>query len=74
MNKSVKTFLILSSIILTCNISAVLAGGTPAISIDASGNVGIGTNSPSAKLDVNGSVKVQGSDFQLGSVYWITNF
>lgn len=27
--------------------------------IDAAGNIGIGTNSPTAKLDVNGSVKLQ---------------
>jgi hypothetical protein len=35
-------------------------GGSGAISVDGSGNVGIGTATPTAKLDVNGGVIVRG--------------
>jgi len=33
--------------------------------INKNSNVGIGTTSPSEKLDVNGNVKIYGSDFKL---------
>jgi hypothetical protein len=36
------------------------AGGTTQMTVDSSGNVGIGTASPGAKLDVEGAVKVAG--------------
>jgi hypothetical protein len=32
----------------------------PALSVDAKGNIGIGTTSPSAKLEVKGDIKVSG--------------
>ncbi|MEG4292387.1 tail fiber domain-containing protein [Microcoleus sp. C2C3] len=37
------------------------SGGTLQLMLDSSGNVGIGTKTPSAKLDVNGDVKVAGN-------------
>jgi hypothetical protein len=42
----------------TTGILELQSGSTPttALTVDASQNVGIGTNSPAAKLDVNGSI------------------
>ena len=37
-------------------------GGTSGVNISSTGNVGIGTSTPSAKLDVNGSVKIEGNN------------
>jgi len=38
----------------------ILTDNAPRISVLATGNVGIGTTSPAAKLDVNGDIKVSG--------------
>jgi len=54
-----------------------LAGSTPTtnvLTVSGSGNVGIGTTSPSQKLEVNGGAKI-GSNFQIdsnGDVYQLT--
>ncbi|GIL17308.1 MAG: hypothetical protein BroJett040_10590 [Oligoflexia bacterium] len=42
------------------------SGGTSGISIDASGNVGVGTASPGAKLDVNGIIRASEICDELG--------
>ena len=48
--------------------------GTTAVTIDASQNVGIGTASPSNKLEVNGSVRASTGDFggSSGDLYLAT--
>jgi len=45
--------------------------GNSALAINSSGNVGIGTATPSRKLEVNGEVKFGGSDW--GNLYGYTN-
>ena len=53
-----------SGLVQTGDASGVLAlqtGGTTAVTIDASGNVGIGTSSPTQKLDVTGNINTSGS-------------
>jgi hypothetical protein len=36
-----------------------VAGGGPSMTVDTNGNVGIGTNTPGAKLDVNGTLRTK---------------
>ena len=45
---------------------AIFTDNTQRMTIDASGNVGIADSTPSAKLDVNGSVLLQGGSFSAG--------
>ncbi|MHC5054213.1 MAG: LamG-like jellyroll fold domain-containing protein [Planctomycetota bacterium] len=46
-------------------------GGTEALNITPSGAVGIGTETPSAKLDVAGSVTVTGTESTIAQPAWI---
>jgi hypothetical protein len=48
-----------------------LANGSERMRIDASGNVGIGTISPSDKLDVAGSIRFSGSALMSGNAQYI---
>lgn len=50
----------------TTNTLAISTGGSECMRIDSSGNVGIGTSSPSAKLDVSGSVFQNGGYVNIG--------
>lgn len=50
------------------NPSATPPGGSGAIAVDTSGNVGIGILAPTAKLDVNGTVKLIGLQMPTGAV------
>ena len=54
-----------TGVVITPDSSGVLAlqtGGTTAITIDTSQNVGIGTASPAYKLDVNGTANLRSTD------------
>jgi hypothetical protein len=55
--------------------SAFYTAGTERVRIDSSGNVGIGTTSPSAKLDVVGNIGVSGNilDTTIASFKWDTS-
>jgi hypothetical protein len=50
------------------------AGATERMRIDSGGNVGIGTSSPSEKLDISGSVKSSGSFYSDGGDISLSGF
>jgi hypothetical protein len=61
-----------SGLITTADTSTILqlqTGGTTAVTVDASQNVGIGTASPVLKLDVSGKVKFTGVEIAVSEDY-----
>jgi hypothetical protein len=52
---------------------AFSSNGTESIRINASGNLGVGTNAPTQKLDVNGSVRIRGGSPAVGHVLTATS-
>ncbi|MCP4546952.1 MAG: hypothetical protein GY835_10855 [bacterium] len=46
----------------------VLGAGSGSVTVASTGNVGVGTISPTAKLDVNGTAKMDGFDMDTGAV------
>jgi len=55
--------------IITFHNSSVMTTGDETVRIDSSGNVGIGTTSPSGKLDVNGAIYQRGSSLHADYVF-----
>ena len=61
-----------SGVVVTSDTSGSLAlqtGGTTALTVDSSQNVGIGTSSPGAKLDVSGTIRSTVADGADGAVF-----